>query len=110
MTIETDESAVGSDVELYIWDNLDSEKIVSMADPRIDEDARNISASSADADEFVTEYDVANDIVTVSGKTRTGRKGLPVIVRMYKKGNDSKFENCVRAEEITTGENGVHLS
>lgn len=107
VTIETDESAVGSDVELYIWDNLDSEKIVSMADPRIDEDARNISASSADADEFVTEYDVANDIVTVSGKTQTGRKGLPVIVRMYKKGNDSKFENCVRAEEITTGENGV---
>lgn len=51
-------------------------------------------------------YDSEKEIVEVTGYSKTKRSGLPVIVKIRKKGDDNTIDKLIRAEAVKTGKNG----
>lgn len=95
----------GYDVEVYAWSDTSSDSITSMAVPHSSSGARTVNDEKA-ADSFTADYDAKNEIVTIKGQINAKRGGLPVIVRVVKKGESADFDKLLRAEEIVTAENG----
>lgn len=51
-------------------------------------------------------YDSEKEIVEITGYSKTKRSGLPVTVKIRKKGDDNTIDKLIRAEAVKTGKNG----
>ncbi len=92
--------------EIYVWDLLNGEIITPVMLPKNEDTARTENGEQPKYGDISAQYDFNAEMFTVEGIHDTKRAGIPMTIRIFKKGDEQTLENLVRAETVATGENG----
>lgn len=95
-------------VELFAIDKTEGEDIDVLSDiigVGQSDKARTAAAEPVNK-KLETMFDASTETVTLTYQSVSGFKGVPMIVRVYKKNTDKTFDNLMRIETVQSGADG----